>query len=216
MRNLTWPPIDRFRQKDPETLKYLGGNPGGPSSGFFNINGPKGRPLRVMASSGHGWDHVSVGAHLFTPGWDEMEFIKRLFFKPEEYCFQAHPPLKEYITGDYPGGNSLFVLHIWRPTEQDFPKPPSWMVGANSKEEFDQCHERYEASIKERAERAAANYAGALTLFNALKTARELATDPEQIASIEGGLQYMHQVLQRGKPNAEQRGGSTQQDNDVG
>ena len=39
------------------------------------------RPLRIIASTDMGWDHVSVSLSNRCPNWYEMEQIKRLFFK---------------------------------------------------------------------------------------------------------------------------------------
>jgi hypothetical protein len=55
--------------------------------------------LRVLASrddgqgSGMGWDHVSVSTQVRCPTWEEMEFVKRLFFEDGETAMQLHVPL---------------------------------------------------------------------------------------------------------------------------
>jgi hypothetical protein len=88
--------------------------------------------LRVIASkggvvwgrneAGANWDHVSVSLPYRTPTWEEMNFIKDLFFFPDEVAMQLHP-VKEYIN-NYP-----FCLHLWRPLHQHIPLPPSILVG---------------------------------------------------------------------------------------
>lgn len=80
----------------------------------------------VIASIDGDWDHVSVslltldGNHPLErcPRWNEMCFIKDLFFKDEEEVIQFHPKKSEYVN-IHP-----YVLHMWRP-HQDFLKPLS-------------------------------------------------------------------------------------------
>lgn len=50
--------------------------------GAFRIPSVRtGTVLKVIASSGEGWDHVSVSLPNRCPNWIEMDFIKRTFFK---------------------------------------------------------------------------------------------------------------------------------------
>lgn len=93
--------------------------------------------LAVLCSGTHGWDHVSVSRSDRIPIWIEMEQIKRIFFYPEECVMQLHPPDKDYVTGRWPGSRSLFVLHLWKPHDAEIPRPPKWMVGANSLHEWE-------------------------------------------------------------------------------
>lgn len=84
---------------------------------------------RVVASSEGGWDHVSVS--LITvdemhpiercPKWNEMCYIKDLFFEEEEEAVQYHPKKSEYVN-IHP-----YVLHLWRPHDTLL-KPPKYMV----------------------------------------------------------------------------------------
>lgn len=83
----------------------------------------KNRPATVLASWGCWWEHVSVSFLTRMPTWDEMAEIKRMFFRPEEVCVEYHPAEDEYVNL-FP-----FCLHIWRPTREVLPFPPSWMVG---------------------------------------------------------------------------------------
>ena len=51
--------------------------------------------LCVILSWGGGWDHVSVHARSlnqeqFTPFWEDMCYVKSLFFKPCETGFDTH------------------------------------------------------------------------------------------------------------------------------
>lgn len=79
--------------------------------------------LRVVASWGGGWDHVSVSHPTRIPTWEEMAWVKDLFFLPEETAMQLHPPVSEYVN------NHSRCLHIWKPQQQSIPLPPTWMVG---------------------------------------------------------------------------------------
>lgn len=84
--------------------------------------------LRVIASSAvqpeaQGWDHVSVSLPTRCPTWEEMEFVKRTFFLPDEICFQLHPAEANYIN------NHPYCLHLWRHASQPVPMPPEHFVG---------------------------------------------------------------------------------------
>ena len=68
-------------------------------------------------------EHVSVSPvnprHVCT--WEEMCWIKDLFFKPDEMCVQVHPREDRYIHGVGSGSRRTEnVLHIWRPADGDF------------------------------------------------------------------------------------------------
>lgn len=82
------------------------------------------KPLRVVVSVNQdGWDHVSVSLPNRCPTWDEMDKVKRIFFKPDEVVMQLHVTEEEHIS------NHSFCLHLWRPVDAAIPLPPSWMVG---------------------------------------------------------------------------------------
>jgi hypothetical protein len=98
-----------------------------PSDGFngafeFQVLG---RPIRVIASDGEGWEHVSVsqsGSHK-PPSWDVMSAVKNLFWEEDQCAIEFHPPRKDYVN-NHPG-----CLHLWRPTDGRFPRPPANLVG---------------------------------------------------------------------------------------
>lgn len=79
--------------------------------------------LRIIASSSEGWDHVSVSLPDRCPTWEEMDYIKRLFFKPDECAIQYHVPVSDHISV-HP-----YCLHLWRPHSVMIQMPPKWMVG---------------------------------------------------------------------------------------
>ena len=104
-----------------------GSNPGETFGAFF-IDGPCGRSLRIIASSGDQemgieWEHVSVSLDNRCPNWPEMCFVKSLFWDDEETVMQLHPPKSKWIN------NHNFCLHLWRPTKQEIPLPPDITVG---------------------------------------------------------------------------------------
>lgn len=104
----------------------LNGDNGDDQNGAFMVKAPTGRLIYIIASNGDGWDHVSVSpAEMFdqkTPTWEEMCFVKDLFFEPEETVIQYHPPRSRYIN-THPG-----CLHLWRPQEASIPLPPMFLV----------------------------------------------------------------------------------------
>lgn len=57
-----------------------------------------------------------------TPSWNDMCFIKDLFFEEHETVVQYHPAKTEYIN------NHPHCLHLWRPVGE-FPIPNKLMVG---------------------------------------------------------------------------------------
>jgi hypothetical protein len=81
----------------------------------------------VRVGDGLGWDHVSVS--LLTqkkklrksvkrcPTWDEMCFIKNLFFDESETVVQYHPAGSEYVN------LHQYVLHLWKPQNEKLPNP---------------------------------------------------------------------------------------------
>lgn len=89
----------------------------------------------VIASDGAHWDHVSVSLRKYarnpvsshqmerTPTWEEMCWIKDLFWDKEQAVIQFHPPESEYVSiHDY-------VLHLWRPQQHEVITPPPELVG---------------------------------------------------------------------------------------
>jgi hypothetical protein len=57
------------------------------------------------------------------PNWEEMCFVKDLFWDTEEAVMQLHPPKSRWIN------NHNYCLHLWRPTNQEIPLPPDETVG---------------------------------------------------------------------------------------
>jgi hypothetical protein len=142
MKNLSDPDLTRFRDASADRI-YRTQDADREWGGAFLIptpakgrNGPGGWTasralIRVIASRGDvdaadeesRWDHVSVSLADRCPTWEEMEFVKRLFFKPGEVAFQLHVPPARHIS------NHEFCLHIWRPVDREIPLPPESLVG---------------------------------------------------------------------------------------
>ena len=96
--------------------------------GAFLVPGPCGRDLRIIASPGDAhedipWEHVSVSLPNRCPNWEEMCFVKSLFWDDEEAVMQLHPPRSTWIN------NHAYCLHLWRPLKAKIPLPPEVAVG---------------------------------------------------------------------------------------
>lgn len=99
----------------------LKGIPGDPN-GAFEIRWQDKRVF-IISSDGMGWEHVSVSTPNETPSWDLMCYVKDLFWSGEEWVIQFHPAKSDYINC-HP-----HCLHLWKPTDQAFPTPPSILTG---------------------------------------------------------------------------------------
>jgi len=95
-------------------------------AGCFRCISPKGVLLVIMSSGvdhEHGWEHVSVSAEKRAPYWEEMCFVKKMFWTEDECVVQYHPPKSEYV--DF----HPHCLHLWKLMSGAFPMPPSLLVG---------------------------------------------------------------------------------------
>lgn len=85
----------------------------------------------VQASDGEGWEHVSVSLTTKKksvdrcPTWQEMCFIKSMFWDDTDTVIQYHPAKENYVN------MHEFVLHLWRPVGIDLPLPHPLLVGIN-------------------------------------------------------------------------------------
>lgn len=119
--------LDRYRQRGRAVLEFYGWE-GDHEHGAFVVPSCIDRqPLVTVASASDGWDHVSVSRKNRTPNWQEMEQIKRLFFRDDETAMQLHVPPEDHVNM-HPN-----VLHLWRPQAVEIPRPPSIMVGLGDK-----------------------------------------------------------------------------------
>lgn len=99
--------------KVPEKARVKTGPMGSDSSygnnGQFIIKSLKlKQPLFVQASDGMGWEHVSVSLPSRCPTWDEMCFIKSMFWDECDMVIQFHPPESDYVN------LHKYCLHLWR------------------------------------------------------------------------------------------------------
>ena len=95
----------------------------GADGGAYKMPSPiSGDTMVIVASYGLDWDHVSVSLRHRCPNWPEMEFVKRQFFTDDETAMQLHVPPNEHISF-HP-----HTLHLWRPQQQEIPRPPAEMV----------------------------------------------------------------------------------------
>ena len=98
----------------------------GDQFGWFIAMGPCGRRLAMLADDGQisGWEHVSVSLEdkRKIPNWQEMSFVKSLFWEDEECVVQFHPPKSDYVN------NCNGCLHLWRSKLQEFPMPDKILV----------------------------------------------------------------------------------------
>lgn len=92
-------------------------------AGAYVVNGPAGL-LQVIVSDRRGWEHVSVTYRKKKriPTWEDMCFVKDLFWEKSEWVVQYHPPGVDYVN------NHEYVLHLWRPVGITLPVPPKEMV----------------------------------------------------------------------------------------
>lgn len=93
------------------------------NNGFFRIK-YENIILNIQSSDGLGWEHVSVSVNKRRcPTWEEMCYVKSLFWDDEDCVIQYHPPKSQYVN------NCVNCLHMWRPIGVTIPMPDSSMVG---------------------------------------------------------------------------------------
>ena len=88
----------------------------------FNFNGTDLRVISSGVDTEHGWEHVSVSAELRCPNWNEMCFIKDLFWDEEETVVQFHPKKSRYVN------NHPHCLHLWRSLNGETQLPPKELI----------------------------------------------------------------------------------------
>ena len=88
-----------------------------------------GKWLNFIFSYQMGWEHLSVSMPSRTPTWEQMCIMKDIFWNKNEACVEYHPREEDYVN------NHKHCLHIWRPTNEPLPTPPSILVGFRSEEE---------------------------------------------------------------------------------
>lgn len=118
MKNLFNPLIDKHRLKTKMVINHFGSF-GDSKSGMFIVPSPiDGAEIKVVASNGPDWQHVSVSRVNRCPNWTEMDFIKDLFFFDHETVMQLHVAKNEHINVHN------YCLHLWKPVNDTIPMPP--------------------------------------------------------------------------------------------
>lgn len=122
------PEINEYRLKtyNGRSIRSKGNN------GIFKVY-YRNRYLKcVVADGGYdGWEHVSVSCEFRKgkqwrtriPTWEEMCFVKDLFWDEDEVVIQLHPAKKDYVNV-HP-----HVLHLWKPIHTEIPMPHVATVG---------------------------------------------------------------------------------------
>jgi hypothetical protein len=79
----------------------------------------------IIVSNGAGWEHVSVSPEKkhVVPSWEDMCFIKALFWNKDETVIEVHPANSDYVN------NMPNCLHLWRCSYKEMLLPPSCLVG---------------------------------------------------------------------------------------
>lgn len=127
MKTLIGLPFDKWRLSKQDEFQIFGVNTEYPETeGVFNVERRGGREvLRIIASAGEGWDHVSVSLVNRCPTWAEMSWVKSQFFHDDDAVMQLHVAATNHLNV-HP-----YCLHLWRPWARVgvIPLPPSIMVG---------------------------------------------------------------------------------------
>lgn len=119
-----------MKDKVPEELErcrvvtgFMGSNASYGWNGVFEIK-HRGKWYTLIISDGMGFEHVSVEVDNAKrcPTWEEMNWIKDLCWKEDEWVVQYHPAKTDYVNV-HP-----YVLHLWRPIDVELPKPEKIMV----------------------------------------------------------------------------------------
>jgi hypothetical protein len=110
--------LDEHRVIDRDVMLHYG-DAGDSTCGAFRLKSPiDGQVLRIIASSGGGWDHVSVSRERRIPNQIEMDFVFRHFFRDGETAVQFFLPRDQHVN-IHPN-----CLHLWRARDRSIPLPP--------------------------------------------------------------------------------------------
>lgn len=90
---------------------------------FKNLHGMVGNPGGVYRHREIIYENQRVER---CPTWEEMCYIKSLFWDDTDCVIEFHPAKADYVSC-HP-----YCLHLWRPTDQAFPTPDPIMVGPAS------------------------------------------------------------------------------------
>jgi hypothetical protein len=120
--------IERFRVRNGP----FASNESYGANGKFLIPKVDGVILSVVVSDGSDWEecgfpgpvweHVSVSLLARCPTWEEMDLVKRIFWRDNETVLQFHVPRSEHLN------YHEFCLHLWKPVGFEIPLPPKQTV----------------------------------------------------------------------------------------
>ena len=101
-------------------------SPSGADFGWFHIPSPFAKSVLKVLSSGaensETWEHVSIAIEDRCPTWQEMAFVKKLFWGDDETVVQFHSKKSEYVNCHE------FRLHLWKRRGMEFELPPRDLI----------------------------------------------------------------------------------------
>lgn len=111
---------EKYRHEHPLGFEHKTGD----NFGWFMIPSPikDNQWIAVQADAQTEWEHISCSLRNRAPTWDEMCYLKNLFWHENEMCVQYHPAQYDYVN------MAKNCLHIWKFTGE-MPKPPTEYVG---------------------------------------------------------------------------------------
>lgn len=128
---LDWTHLDNYRITHP----VCGNAPKGATYGMFSIPIPKKKQTVaiIIANDGTegGWEHVSCHVRIAqgtrppimrVPSYDELCWLKDLFWESHECAMQFHVPKTDHIN------RHQHCLHLWRRAGANCELPPTIMV----------------------------------------------------------------------------------------
>lgn len=117
------PGLEKYRVKS----GFFKSNEGDQFGLFFIPYGVGKTPLKVLCAPFdhpfNGWEHVSVSLPKRCPTWEEMSFVKDLFWDETEVVVQFHPAKKDYIN------THPFCLHLWKKQGENLETPQTFLIG---------------------------------------------------------------------------------------
>lgn len=135
MRRSPTKEIEIYRVTSGQMASEHGSGPCGAFRIPMNMIGPV--ILTVIASDGRDWtecgfpqpvwEHVSVSLSIRCPTWQEMDFVKRIFWRDDETVMQLHVPRDRHLN------YHETCLHLWKPVGVDILLPPSGTVAPGRK-----------------------------------------------------------------------------------
>jgi hypothetical protein len=90
----------------------------GANAGFFQF----GEIFVISSGQFNGWEHVSVSCRNRCPSWEEMDKIKKLFWRDDETVAQFHP--REDVKKNF----HPFCLHLWKQVDSEYLLPADILI----------------------------------------------------------------------------------------